>query len=359
MAEIDEAYDVVLPVVLGGHRIGPGQRTFVIAEAGVNHDGSTEKALQLVEAAADAGADAVKFQVFRAADLVTESAQAADYQQKQCGAESQRAMLERLELSDEMLSAVRHRCRERSILLLATPFGPAEVNTLAALRVAAIKIASTDLTNEALLDVASNVGVPLIVSTGAATEDEIRSAVKRLQRRRSLGGLIFLHCVSCYPAPPEALNLRAIAALQRISAVPCGFSDHSRLVQSGAWAVLAGACVLEKHFTLDRASCGPDHAMSLNPQELADYVAAVRLVESALGDGRLGATDLQADVRSAARRSIVTARSVSAGMPLVAADLSFKRPGTGIAPGDIDRVIGRRAATDIPDDTLLTWEMLS
>ena len=349
----------IAPVTIGSRHVGPGAPTFIVAEAGVNHHGSAETALRMVDAAARAGADAIKFQMFRTEELVTASAPTAAYQQTVCGTESQSAMLSRLELSPVEFASVKKRCAQQSIVFLATPFGEAEVMHLQDLGVAAIKIASTDLANVPLLDAVMGTGLPMILSVGASTADEIRAGVENLLGQGAGGRLVLLHCVSCYPTPLEALNLRAVMELQRAFAVPSGLSDHSRSVETGGWAVAAGACVLEKHFTLDRTAPGPDQAMSLDPSQLAEYITRARAAERALGDGRLGMTNLEAEVRMVARRSVVAARLIPAGSRLEAGDLTLKRPGTGIAPGELDRVIGRRAAVDINSDTILSWEMLT
>ncbi len=360
---------------IAGREVGVGKSVFVIAEAGVNHDGSVETALCMVDAAAEAGADAIKFQMFRATELTTAEAAMADYQRQRCGEESQRAMLSKLELTLDDFRRIRRRCEERSILFLATPFSEGDLQCLmelgaecesagsrglrpAARGVAAIKIASTDLTNGPLLDAAVATGLPLIVSTGAATAEEMGASVGRLVRGGASQRLILLHCVSCYPTPMEAINLRAIAALRREFGVPVGLSDHTTSVETGGWAVAAGACVLEKHFTLDRAAAGPDHAMSLTPEQLAGYVRKVREVEAALGDGTVGITEIEEDVRAAARKSVVSAVAIRRGTRLARSMLTLKRPGTGIPPNDLATLLGREAATDIPSDTLLSWDMV-
>jgi N,N'-diacetyllegionaminate synthase len=344
-------------VSIGKRLVGPDQPAYVIAEAGVNHDGSLDRALRLVDVAADAGGDAVKFQVFRADELATASARTADYQ-REAGSESQREMLVRLELADADFERVRARCTERAIEFLATPFGPHDIDRLLRLQVRAIKIASTDLNNVPLLRRAAQTGLPLIVSTGAATADEIAAGVARL-REWGLGGrLILLHCVSGYPTPLNAANLRAVGTIRAAFDVPCGFSDHTTSTQTGAWAVAAGANVLEKHFTLDRSAPGPDHAMSLDPPALREYIAAVRDVERALGSGRLGMTGLEVDVRAIARKSVVAACDLTTGTVLRPEMVTVKRPAGGIPPDQLDSVIGRQIALDVPQDTILTWDMI-
>ncbi len=345
-------------VSIGRHRVGPGEPTFIIAEAGVNHDGDLKAALRLVDAAASAGADAVKFQLFKAADLVTAEAATADYQRVASGETSQQAMLRRLELPPSAFETIKAHCNARSILFLATPFGITQVQQLVALGAPAIKIASTDLTNTPLLAAVAGTGLPIILSTGASTADEIRAAVDHLDRAGAQQRLILLHCVSCYPTPVEALNLRRVRTLQDTFNVPAGLSDHTTATHTGAWAVATGACALEKHFTLDRSAIGPDHAMSLDPTQLAEYICTVRELERARGDGELGLDDCEGAVRTVAARSVVAAIDILAGTQLTDAMLTLKRPGTGIPAGALPQLPGRKASTDIPRDTVLSWDMV-
>jgi N,N'-diacetyllegionaminate synthase len=358
MPPSETASNAITPVRIGPHAVGPGRRVLVVAEAGVNHDGSVERALSLVDAAVEAGADAVKFQMFRADELVTASAPMAAYQQKACGTTSQREMLTKLELAFESFACLRDYCDRKGALFFATPFSVADVDRLVKLSVPAIKIASTDLTNPVLLRAAVDTGLPMIVSTGASSEEEIRSNVSRLLTSGAAGRLVLLHCVSCYPTPLHAANLRAVATLARTSGVPTGFSDHTTSTQTGGWAVCAGACILEKHLTLDRAAAGPDHAMSLDPDSFRVYVENVRLAETALGTSELGMSDLERPVREVAGRSIVSRCGITRGTVLQAGSLDVKRPGGGIEPGRLEELLGRRAAVDIPADTVLSWEMI-
>ena len=344
-------------VMLGARRVGPGLSTYVIAEAGVNHDGDVSQALRLVDAAAEAGADAVKFQAFRAAELTPAAAPAAAYQ-RATGAVDQQTMLAQLELTDDGFAAIAAHCRAAGIDFLATPFGPRDVARLVALDVPALKLASTDLDNLPLVRCAAATGRALLVSTGAATAEEIAGAVARLRSLDAADRLVLLHCVSCYPTPLAAANLRAVATLAAEFGVPAGLSDHTTSTQTGGWAVAAGACVLEKHFTLSRGAAGPDHAMSLTPDELRAYIAAVRDVETALGDGVLGMSALEHDVRRVARKSLVAARDLPAGAALTTADLCAKRPAGGITPAQIDMVVGRRLRQPVAADTPLTWDVL-
>lgn len=342
-------------LALGSRTIADNQPALVVAEAGVNHNGSLHEALRLVDAAAQAGADAVKFQIFRAAELVTDNADLAAYQ-RTSGARRQREMLERLELSDTDFAAIRCRCAERGLAFLATPFSPPDVARLAALDPAAIKIASTDIDNTPLLHAAAETGMLLILSTGAARIEEIDTAVRCLNGWGCLDRLILLHCVSCYPAPLKAANLRAVATLRQRFGLPTGLSDHTTSMRTGGWAVALGARLLEKHFTLTRSAPGPDHAMSLDPAGLRRYIRHVRSAERALGSGRLGFQPLEAEVRGLARKSVVTRRDLPAGTLLSLDMLAIKRPGGGIRPDELERLVGRRLLRDVARDTVLTWD---
>jgi len=343
--------------MIGHRKVAHGERTYLIAEAGVNHDGRLENALELVDVATAAGADAVKFQVFRAAELVTAAAGVAEYQ-RATGGRGQRDLLAGLELSERDFAQVRAHCVERGIEFLATPFGVHDVDRLLALHVRAIKIASTDLNNVPLLRKAADTGLPLIVSTGASMADEIAGCVERLRSRGAGDRVALFHCVSRYPTPLEAANLRAIAALRERFGVPCGFSDHTTSTRVGAWAVAAGACLLEKHFTLDRDAPGPDHSMSLDAEGLTAYVCGVREVEVALGRGAVGMTEPEGEVRAVARRSVVAAQPIRAGAVLSADLLTVKRPAGGIPPTELEALVGRHILVDVGADTTLTWDMI-
>jgi sialic acid synthase SpsE len=332
------------------------QHPFLIAEAGVNHNGSTETALRLVDAARRAGADAVKFQVFSASRLVAAGAPTAKYQQK--SAADQRSLLADLELKRDDFQQIADHCGAVGIQFLATPFDPVDLEFLLTLDVPAVKIASTDLNNRPLLSASFATGLPTLLSTGAALTREIDRSVAWYRRAECAGPLLLLHCVSSYPTPPDRANLRAIDTLKLRYALPVGYSDHTTSITAGALAMAAGASVIEKHFTLDRSLPGPDHAMSLEPVALTEYIALIRESQSLMGSGALDCDDVERDVREVARRSVVADRDLAAGDVLVPAMLTVKRPGGGIDPAFFEEVLGWQVAADIPRETPITWEML-
>ncbi len=328
----------------------------VIAEIGVNHNGDLDTALRLVDAAANAGADAVKLQIFSPETLTTALAPTARYQRD---AATQRELLTSLTLSIDALHTIRKHCAARNVAFLATPFSPTDVDTLAELEPSAVKIASTDVDNTLLIAAACELYRPLIVSTGAALEREVEVGVDTLQSRAAFARTTLLHCVSAYPTPTEHLNLRRMAALAQKFDAPVGFSDHSTSEAAGAWAVLAGAVLLEKHITLDRTAAGPDHAASLDPDAFARYVANVRAVTQALGDGAIPFQPIEADVRSVSRKSLVCTRALEPGEVIALADLAAKRPPGGLPPSACHAVAGRRVRRAVERDTPLTADLLA
>jgi N-acetylneuraminate synthase len=331
---------------------------FIVAEVGVNHNGSAELARDLVLAAADTGADAVKFQTFRPEALVTGSAPRALYQQAADARPlSQRAMLEALTLADTEFGRLQALCVERGLGFLSTPFDSQSLQLLVELGVPQIKIGSGDLTNLPFLCEVGATGLPVILSTGMSAMDEVADAVTAL-RRSGCQSLALLHCVSCYPAAVSDANLRAMDTLAARFRVPVGFSDHTPGQDTAVAAVARGARILEKHLTLDHGLPGPDHRASLEPAAFAALVTSVRKVESALGTGIKEPVAAEAEVRAVARRSLVAGRDLPAGSLIAVSDLAVKRPGTGLPPGSMDRVVGRRLRIDVRRDTLLSLEML-
>jgi N,N'-diacetyllegionaminate synthase len=344
---------------IAGRSVGSGAPCFIIAEAGVNHNGDLARALELVDGAAAARADAVKFQTFDADRLATHDAPKAQYQLETTGgAESQRDMLRRLQLSPDDHRALIARCAQGGIVFLSTPFDEESADLLASLGVPAYKTPSGELTNLPYLAHVARLGKPVIASTGMATLAEVESAVETLASN-GCRELALLQCVSNYPAAPADVNLRAMETLERTFGVPVGYSDHTDGLTIALAAAARGAAVIEKHFTLDRSLPGPDHRASLEPGELETLVRGIRTIESALGDGRKEPAASERDTAAVARKSLVTACDIAPGERLTEAHVVAKRPGTGLAPALRDRVIGRSARVAIAAGTLLEWEMLT
>jgi N-acetylneuraminate synthase len=335
------------------------QPVFVIAEGGVNHNGDVALALRLCDAAKQAGADAVKFQTFRAEDLVVPGAPTAEYQQRQTGAQDQFAMLRALELDEAQHRTIKAHCDAIGIEFFSTPFSVGAVDMLVRLGVRRLKMSSGELTHRALVEHAAATRLPLILSTGMATMDEIREALDWTRAARgSLDGVTVLHCTSAYPAPDEALNLRAMVSMGRDLGVAVGYSDHSLGIEACQAAAALGATVVEKHLTLDRTLPGPDHAASLEPAEFTQMVAGIRRIEAMLGDGVKAPSPEERDTARVARRSVVAARDIAAGQRIDESMLACRRPATGIAPRDLGRVVGRTARMAIAAGAVLQWDQL-
>jgi N-acetylneuraminate synthase len=337
-------------------------RCFVIAEAGVNHNGSTDLALRLVDAAAAAGADAVKFQTFKPEQLVSRGTPTAAYQASNCGASDQFEMLRALELPDSVYPELVQRCAARGIEFMSTPFDPESASMLVGHGMKRIKVGSGDLTSTPFLEALSALHLPLIVSTGMATLDEAREAIAVVRGAwgdhplgRDPGALTLLHCTSNYPAQAADVNLAAMTTMARELDVPVGYSDHTEGISVAIAAAALGAKVIEKHLTLDRALPGPDHRASLEPMEFTAMVQGVREIESALGSGVKAPTPSELPVRDLVRRSVALARPAADGEVLTRDHLTLLRPGSGIAPREMSRVIGRRAARALEPGTLLAW----
>ncbi len=349
-------------VKIGHHVVGPGNRCFIIAEAGINHNGDMQLAHQLVDAAIKSGADAVKFQGFVAKELATFETPMAEYQIKTTGENTgQYKMLKALELSTDNYAELKKHCDEAGILYLCTPYDNTNADALDKISIAAFKIAATDTTNIPFLRYVAGKGRPLILSTGMSTVGEVAQAVDAISDAGFAGGIIILHCTSAYPAPIEQANLRSILTMQQAFCCPVGFSDHTVGIGASPLAVAVGACVIEKHFTLDRGMSGPDHQASLEPDELTECVRAIRRVETSLGDGikRLMPSEIKNKV--VLQKSLVARYPIGAGEIISAEKLTCKRPATGLPPSWFDRVVGKRAVVDIGKDEILTlssieWE---
>ncbi len=344
---------------IGERRIGVSAPVFIVAEAGVNHNGDPALARRLVDAAAECGADAVKFQTFTVDALLTREAPKAGYQVETTGAEeSQREMLARLELGADRLAELRDRAAKHGLIFFSAPFDEASADALEALDVALYKVPSGEITNLPLLRHVAAKGRPVILSTGMATLEEVEQAVAAI---RAAGDppLALLHCLSAYPAPVEEVNLRAMDSLASRFGCPVGFSDHTLGIDVAVAAAARGATIIEKHLTLDKTLPGPDHRASLGPAEFNAMVRAIRAVESALGDGVKRPMPSELDTRRVARKSLVAARALRAGERVAAGDVASKRPGTGISPAELPRVLGLRLTRDVAVDEVIAWEALA
>ena len=335
-------------VHLASRHLGPGEPPYIIAEIGVTHDGSVQKAIELVDHARRAGADAVKLQFFDANKLLSKASHLAAYQGR-AGAIDPHEMLERLELPVDALRMVAHHTQKRGIAAIVTVFSAELVQPAETINWMAYKTASTDITNRPLLEALACTGRPMLVSTGAATLDEVERAVQWLE------GCDFalMQCVSAYPTPDESAALAGIRGLADVAPVPLGYSDHTTATDTGALAVAAGASILEKHLTLDRSASGPDHATSLEPAQFAEYVKLARRAHAMLGDRTKRVLAIEQDVRAASRQSLVVTRRLEAGHVIARNDLTIKRPGIGIEPWQMDEIVGQRLARTVEADTPL------
>lgn len=347
-------------------------KTFIIAEAGVNHNGSLEMALQLIDVAAAAGADAVKFQTFRTERLVTETAPKAVYQIKNTGNdESQWAMLKKLELAADDHRELIAYAQGKNILFMSTPFDEASASMLDALGMAVFKVGSGEITNKPLLQHIARKNKPMIISTGMSYLEEVAKAIRWIEEARKQAEemtprpaarfpypLILLHCVTNYPVLAEEVNLLAMRTMREAFHLPVGYSDHTMGIEMPIAAVAMGAVVIEKHLTLSKGMAGPDHKASLEPQEFASLVRAVRNVEMAMGDGVKKPAQSESGTRKIARRSLVAAKDIAEQEQLSIDNVTIKRPGIGIQPEFLEMVMGMRSKRHIKADAIIKWKEL-
>jgi N,N'-diacetyllegionaminate synthase len=341
---------------IGDRAIGPAEPVYVIAEAGANHNGDLGIARELIDVAADAGADAVKFQTYSGAGLYSKETPQFEYLDDD---RSPTELLESLALPREWQPELAAYAHSRGLAFFSTPFDHDAVDSLAAVGVPAMKIASFEIVDLPLIRKAAAVGVPIILSTGMATYGEIEDALDAV-RETGNSKVALLRCASVYPAPPEIMNLRAMKTMEDAFGVPVGLSDHTTGISIPTAAAALGAELIEKHFTLSRTMEGPDHPFALEPDELRAMVKAVRDVEVAFGNGRLeGPSELEAvEMYRLARRSVVAAVAIRAGTPITREMLTTKRPGYGVKPKDIDQLVGRSPRVDIEQDQVITWDLV-
>lgn len=342
-------------IEIGNHTVGYGQPCFIIAEAGVNHNGDFTLAKKLVDAAKETGVDCIKFQTYSTDKLVTEASPKPEYQKRDAPVnESQYQMLKKLELPHQDQAKLKKYTDAKGILFLSTPYDVDSTNFLVELKVQAIKISSADITNLPLLNDAAATGLPIILSTGMSTLGEVEEAVKTILDSGN-NKLILLHCNFNYPADVGDVNLRAMITLRQAFQLPVGYSDHTPGHEVCLAAVALGAVVIEKHFTLDRNLPGPDHKASIEPSEMKELVSKIRKVEKALGTPVKRPSGAEIANRSISRRSITAAVNIPAGKTITAELLCMKRPGTGLEPKYISKLIGRKARYSIRKDELLDW----
>jgi N,N'-diacetyllegionaminate synthase len=330
-------------------------KVFIIAEAGVNHNGSLELAKKLIDAAVLAGVDAVKFQTFKADNLVSKYAQKADYQkQTTSNDETQYEMIKKLELDEIAHRTLFNYCKDKEIIFLSTPFDHDSIDFLLSFGMPIFKIPSGEITNLPYLRHIGQFGKPVILSTGMSTLGDIEAAIDVLEKAGTPRSLITaLHCTTEYPTPMVEVNLKAMHSIKSSFGLEVGYSDHTAGIEVSIAAVALGASVIEKHFTLDKNLPGPDHKASLEPEELKAMVSAIRNIEMAMGDGIKCLTPSEARNKPIARKSLVASKAIKVGELFSPENVTTKRPGTGISPMSWDAIIGCKAARDFAVDELI------
>jgi len=339
-------------VRLHSRTIGPCEPVFIIAEAGSNHNGNLNQARELIDVAAEAGADAVKFQVYTADTLYAKNTPVFPGED-----EPPYDVVKRYELPREWLRELALYAAQKGLVFLATPFDYAAVDELGTLGIAAFKWASSEINDIPLLKYAAAKGKPMILSTGMSDLADVQEAVDAV-RSTGNNAIILLQCVALYPTPMDQVNLRAMDTLRDAFQVPVGFSDHTLGLTAAIAAAARGACVIEKHFTLDRRLKGPDHKFALEPNELEAMVRAIREVEACLGYPEKKPTRGEEAKLHLSRRSVIAAVDIPRGCTITREMLVTKRPGFGIPPKFLDVVVGRQARVDIPRDTPIQWDMV-
>lgn len=340
--------------------IGEGEPCFIIAEAGSNHNRDFAQALKLIDVAVESNADAVKFQTYSAESLYSKKTSKMSYLKKEGLTkedESVWELIKRIEMPRQWHNDLVHYCNEKGIIFLSTPFDLQAVDELEEVGMQAYKIASFEITHLPLLEYVAKTGKPIILSTGMANLSDIETALEVIYKQGN-SDVVLLHCAINYPAKYEDLNLRAMQTMKQAFQLPVGFSDHSLGITADIAAVASGACVIEKHYTLDRNLPGPDHPFALEPDELKTMVQEIRNTESALGSPIKTHTKAEEEMYHLARRGLVAACNIPQGTKITREMLEVKRPGWGILPKMMDIVIGRTANVDIEEDDILTWEMI-
>ena len=338
---------------IAGRKVGAGHPVFIIAEVGVNHNGSIEMAKELIDAAKAAGADAVKFQMCDPDQMVVENAPKAAYQEKTAHGESHYDMLKRLYFGVAAHTELKAYAKKKGIIFFSTPFSIPDARALISLKMPAMKVGSSDTNNFPQLRVMSRAKVPMLLSTGMSTLAEVAASVKVIQKEGNSDILVF-HCTTAYPTGDKEVNLKAMLTMRDAFHLPVGYSDHTPGTDVSIAAVALGASAIEKHITLDKTLPGPDHFASLEPQEFKSLVESVRRVERILGTGEKVPTAGEKVIARVARKSIVAARDIPKGKKIEEDDLAFKRPGTGLSPSHSVDLVGKVARQNVKKDARLT-----
>jgi N,N'-diacetyllegionaminate synthase len=349
----------MIKIAIGDRLVGDGEKCFIIAEAGVNHNGNIKKAKKLIDVAVKSDVDAIKFQTFKTDSVVTKSAEKAAYQKASTGStETQYDMIKKLELSSEDFIQLAEYAQKREILFLSTPFDFESVDLLDEIGVPAYKIPSGEITNFPLLKYIAQKQKPVILSTGMSTLAEIECAINIIRKNQG-DKIILLHCVTDYPANITEINLKAMNTLRCSFQLPVGYSDHTLGISASIAAVALGACVIEKHFTLSKNLPGPDHKASLEPKDLEILVKTIRDIELALGDGIKKPTPSEEEIKMVARRSIVAKKEIPKDAVITEEMLTLKRPATGLPPDYLNIILGRTTKRIIKKDELVSFNDLS
>lgn len=331
-------------------------KPIIVAEAGVNHNGSFEIACKMIESAAEAGVDVIKFQTFKAHECASKFSPLANYQ-KEFSPDNQYEMLAKLELPFQQFAQLKRIAEQKGLRFISTPDGKESLDWLCEMGVEAVKVASGEITNLPFLAQIAQKGLPILLSTGMSSLGEVEKAVETLQQNGSKD-LVLLHCTSEYPAPPDDTNLEAIKTLSDSFGFPTGFSDHTNGIEAAIAATALGACVIEKHFTLDRSMEGPDHQASLNPVELKALVDAVRKTSQMMGSPVKKLTNSESKNCKLVRRSVIASRRIEKGETLNAEMLGAKRPGNGVSPEFLPQLIGRKTLCTFEQDEPINWNQL-
>jgi N-acetylneuraminate synthase/N,N'-diacetyllegionaminate synthase len=341
-------------IKIGTKEVGKERPCFIIAEAGVNHNGSLKRALQMVDAAKAAGADAIKFQTFRTEEIVTQDAPKAKYQRGRSTGKTQFEMLKKLELHKQDFVKLYGYCKKKRIIFLSTPFDLQSAEFLFKLGMTAFKISSGDLNNLPLLSRIAKYRKPIIISTGMSNISEIKDTLSAI---RSAGNskIVLLHCTSNYPADLRSVNLKAIKSMESTFKLPIGYSDHTLGIEVAMAAAVLGAAIIEKHFTIDLDLPGPDHKASLNPEQLQNMVQSIRNIEEAMGSDKKNVQRSEFEVKKVIRKSIVAANWIRKGTRITSSMLKIKRPGTGLEPKELPKIVGKYARIDIGKDKMIKW----